>query len=129
MAVRDASAVFPSGGISAIVGPSGCGKTGLVHAIAGLLTPSSGEVLIDGHPVGGVRPRTSVIFQDYGLLPWRTVEGNAELPLTLAGFRQAERRRRVRPLLDELGLSDFRHFYPQRLSGGMKHWPPSLTSC
>ncbi len=119
-AVDGASAVFPSGGISAIVGPSGCGKTSLVHAIAGLLSPSAGEVLIDGEPVRGVRRRTAVIFQDYGLLPWRTVEGNAELPLVLAGMDKASRRRRVGPILDELGLSDFRHFHPLKLSGGMK---------
>jgi NitT/TauT family transport system ATP-binding protein len=119
-AVDGASALFPSGGISAIVGPSGCGKTSLVHAVAGLLAPSAGEVLIDGEPVRGVRRRTAVIFQDYGLLPWRTVEGNAELPLALAGMDKASRKRRVEPVLDELGLSDFRHFHPGRLSGGMK---------
>lgn len=119
-AVAGASAVFPSGGISAIVGPSGCGKTSLVHAIAGLLAPASGEALIDGQPLRGIRARTSVIFQDYGLLPWRSVEANAELPLIIAGLNREERRRRVRPLLAELGLSAFRDFYPSRLSGGMK---------
>ncbi|OHD24846.1 MAG: hypothetical protein A2Y38_18800 [Spirochaetes bacterium GWB1_59_5] len=119
-AVTGTSAVFPSGGISAIVGPSGCGKTSLVHAIAGLLVPASGEALIDGQPLRGIRDRTSVIFQDYGLLPWRSVEANAELPLIIAGLNREERRRRVRPLLAELGLSAFRDFYPSRLSGGMK---------
>jgi len=119
-AVAGACAVFPSGGISAIVGPSGCGKTSLVHAVAGLLAPASGEVLVDGQPVHGIRARTSVIFQDYGLLPWRTVEANAELPLVIAGLRRDERRKRVRPVLEELGLSAFRDFYPSRLSGGMK---------
>jgi len=119
-AVAAASAVFPSGGISAIVGPSGCGKTSIVHAIAGLLSPSSGDVLVEGLPVRGVRPQTAVIFQDYGLLPWRTVEGNAELPLVIAKIGRTERRRRVLPVLDELGLSAFRDFYPGKLSGGMK---------
>ncbi len=119
-AVDRASALFPSGGISAIVGPSGCGKTSLVHAVAGLLGQTAGQVLIDGERVQGVRPRTAVIFQDYGLLPWRTVEGNAELPLVIAGIDKAERRARVHPILDELGLSGFSHFYPGKLSGGMK---------
>jgi len=119
-AVAGASAVFPSGGISAIVGPSGCGKTSLVHAIAGLLVPASGTALIDGQSVHGIRARTSVIFQDYGLLPWRSVEANAELPLVIAGLKREDRRKRVRPLLEELGLSAFRDFYPSRLSGGMK---------
>lgn len=119
-AVAGASAVFPAGGISAIVGPSGCGKTSIVHAVAGLLSPSSGDVLIEGLPVRGVRPQTAVIFQDYGLLPWRTVEGNAELPLVIARISRAERKRRVLPVLEELGLSAFRDFYPGKLSGGMK---------
>jgi len=73
-----------------------------------------------GEAVRGVRPRTAVIFQDYGLLPWRTVEGNAGLALQLAGAGRVERRRRVRPVLDELGLSSFKRFYPSGLSGGMK---------
>jgi len=119
-AVADASAVFPSGGVSAIVGPSGCGKTSLVHAVAGLLKPDSGVALIAGEPVRGVRSKTAVIFQDYGLLPWRSVEGNAELPLVIAGLGRSERRARVLPILAELGLSEFRDFYPSRLSGGMK---------
>jgi NitT/TauT family transport system ATP-binding protein len=119
-AVSGSSATFATGGISAIVGPSGCGKTSIVHAIAGLLSPSSGEVLVEGEPVRGVRRRTAVIFQDYGLLPWLTVEGNAALPLALDGVGRSERRRRVRPVLDELGLSAFGRFYPSGLSGGMK---------
>jgi len=119
-AVSSASATLSSGGISAIVGPSGCGKTSLVHAMAGLFQPVAGEVLIDGKTVVGIRSRTAVIFQDYGLLPWRTVEGNAELPLVIAGMEKTERKRRVHPILDELGLSQFSHFYPGRLSGGMK---------
>lgn len=120
LAVSDANAVFQSGGISAIVGPSGCGKTSLVHAVAGLLAPSAGGAFIHGQAVRGIRPNTAVIFQDYGLLPWRTVEGNAELPLVLARMSRQERRARVLPILDELGLSAFRHFYPSGLSGGMK---------
>lgn len=119
-AASEIDVAFASGAISAIVGPSGCGKTSLVHAMAGLLRPACGAVAIDGMPVLGVRPRTSVIFQDYGLLPWRTVEQNAELPLTLAGVGRAERRRRVAPLLEEFGLSDFADLYPHSLSGGMK---------
>jgi len=124
-AVSNISCQLRTAAISAIVGPSGCGKTSIIQAIAGLLVPASGDISIDGIPVQGVRPRTAVIFQDFGLLPWRTVEGNVELPLVLAGVRRAgtrraERRRRVDPVLDELGLSAFRGFYPAGLSGGMK---------
>lgn len=119
-AVSDISCQLRTAAISAMVGPSGCGKTSIIQAIAGLLVPASGDISIDGTAVVGVRPRTAVIFQDFGLLPWRTVEGNAELPLVLAGMSRAERRRRVDPVLDELGLSSFRGFYPAGLSGGMK---------
>ncbi|HUW71271.1 MAG TPA: ATP-binding cassette domain-containing protein [bacterium] len=119
-AVADITCQFRTAAISAIVGPSGCGKTSIVQAIAGLLAPSTGDISIEGMPVRGVRPRTAVIFQDFGLLPWRTVEGNAELPLVIAGIRRSERRRRVDPVLRELGLSAFRSFFPAGLSGGMK---------
>lgn len=119
-AVSDINCQFRTEAISAIVGPSGCGKTSIIQMIAGLRPPSAGEISIEGMPVHGVRPRTAVIFQDFGLLPWRTVEGNAELPLVLAGIKRAERRRRVDPVLRELGLSAFRGFFPAGLSGGMK---------
>jgi NitT/TauT family transport system ATP-binding protein len=113
-------ALFPEGGISAIVGASGCGKTSLIHAAAGLLSPAAGEVLIHGQAVRGVRPRTAVIFQDFNLLPWRTVEANVELPLQIAGIARAARRRRAASILDELGLLSFSALYPDQLSGGMK---------
>ncbi len=119
-AVEGIRALFPPGGLAAIVGPSGCGKTSLILAAAGLLAPESGEVRADGEPLTGVRGRTAVIFQDYGLLPWYTVERNAELPLRIRGISRAERAERVRPILREFGLDGFRHFYPGRLSGGMK---------
>ncbi len=119
-AVEGASALFPEGGISAIVGPSGCGKTSLVHAMAGLRAPDAGELLVDGQPLRGVRKGSSVIFQDFGLLPWRTVEANAELGLAIQGLPAAKRRALTAPVLDELGLSPFAKFYPGRLSGGMK---------
>lgn len=111
---------FSRGTVGAIVGPSGCGKTSLVQVMAGLLKPADGSVSIDGKKLGGLRSRTAVIFQDYGLLPWKTVEQNAELPLRVRGIERSERWQIVEPILAELGLSDFRHFYPNRLSGGMK---------
>lgn len=119
-AVSGIDCEFRTSAISAIVGPSGCGKTSMVQAIAGLLSPSAGEISIDGTVVSGVRPHTAVIFQDFGLLPWRTVQGNAELPLLLARVGRVERRRRVESVLRELGLADFSGFYPAGLSGGMK---------
>ncbi len=119
-AVEDVSILFARGGIHAIIGPSGSGKTSLVQAMAGLFVPQAGTIRIDGSPLSGIRPRTAVIFQDFGLLPWKTVIANAELPLLLRGMDRRERRRRVMPILEELGLESFLELYPVRLSGGMQ---------
>jgi len=119
-AVADVDADFPAGAIGAIIGPSGCGKTSLVRAMAGLVLPSAGRILVDGRELAGVRERTAVIFQDYGLLPWKTVSANVELPLLLRGVSARERRERAGSLVEELGLGPFARFYPARLSGGMR---------
>jgi len=111
---------FPRGAIGAIVGPSGCGKTSLVRVVAGLRRPDSGRVLVEGHELSGTREGTAVIFQDFGLLPWKTVEANVELPLLLKGVGARERRARAAPILAELGLEGFGSFFPSRLSGGMR---------
>jgi NitT/TauT family transport system permease protein len=107
------SAVFEEGKITAIIGPSGCGKTTLLRLIAGLLSPQRGNILMQ-------RPRIGFIFQDFGLLPWLTVERNAGLGLEALGAPSDERRRRVSDILEELGLSTWRKAYPVRLSGGMQ---------
>ncbi|SLM17588.1 taurine transporter subunit; ATP-binding component of ABC superfamily (modular protein) [uncultured spirochete] len=107
------SATFEEGRITAVIGPSGCGKTTLLRLIAGLLSPQSGNILMQ-------RPRIGFIFQDFGLLPWLTVERNAGLGLEALGIPADERRRRVSDILEELGLSKWRKAYPVRLSGGMQ---------
>jgi NitT/TauT family transport system ATP-binding protein len=119
-ALDNFSASFPAGTISAIVGASGCGKTSLIRLAAGLLRPSSGEIFVQGERLRGARKDTSVIFQDYGLLPWKTARDNAELPLRLAGKPRRLRRERVGALLEEFGLARFENLYPASLSGGMK---------
>jgi NitT/TauT family transport system ATP-binding protein len=114
------TARFERGKISTVIGPSGCGKTSLIHAIAGLLTPSSGGIFIDGRARRGIRKNTGVIFQHFGLLPWKTVEANVELPLKIMKVKKAGRRGRSEKLLREFGLAEFRSLYPHKLSGGMK---------
>lgn len=129
-AFADVDAELPRGAIVAFVGPSGCGKTSVVRVVAGLREPTAGRLRFGdgrsgghgggGSGSGGTRARTAVIFQDFGLLPWKTVAANVELPLLLAGLRARERRARAAPLIAELGLADFSRFFPVRLSGGMR---------
>jgi len=114
------NARFEQGKFSAVIGPSGCGKTSLIKIMAGLLVPNEGDVLVDSNPLRGVRRQTAVIFQDYGLLPWKTVRANAELPLRIRGAIDNDGRQKIRSLLEEFGLAAFANCYPRQLSGGMK---------
>jgi NitT/TauT family transport system ATP-binding protein len=119
----DLNAEFTAGKISAIIGPSGCGKTTLIKILAGLIHPEHGEVLVNDDPVYGTRKKTAVIFQDFGLLPWKTVRANAELPLCLRGARRRTQRdayTEVDSLLEQFGLAAFAKYYPAQLSGGMQ---------
>ena len=101
-----------------LLGPSGCGKSTLLSAMAGFLTPTSGEIKIDGEAVRGPDPRRIFVFQERGVFPWLTVEGNVEFGLFK--LPRAERDRRVRHYIAMVGLQGFEHAYPQELSGGMK---------
>lgn len=103
-----------------LLGPSGCGKTTLLNLLAGYDRPSSGEILIDGVPVVKPHPRRITIFQEYALLPWRTVLGNVEFGLELAGVPRAARRRTAGELIRLVGLEGFEGRMPWELSGGMR---------
>jgi NitT/TauT family transport system ATP-binding protein len=103
-----------------IVGPSGCGKTTLVRILAGLLAPDRGDILLNGRPITAPGPDRSVVFQDIGLLPWRTALQNVEFPLESLSLPTAERRERAARFLRLVGLGGFERFYPHELSGGMK---------
>jgi NitT/TauT family transport system ATP-binding protein len=115
--------MFEQGNFSVIIGPSGCGKTSLIKIMAGLLVPNEGEIFIDLYNLKGVSRQTAVIFQDYGLLPWKTVMANAELPMRIGSVKfgiNRDSKQKVRSLLEEFGLASFANYYPQQLSGGMK---------
>jgi ABC-type nitrate/sulfonate/bicarbonate transport system ATPase subunit len=101
-----------------IVGPSGCGKSTLLSAIGGFLSPTSGEIRIDGQPVSGPDPRRIFVFQERGVFPWLTVEGNIEFGLFK--LSRAERQRRIAHYIEMVGLGGFEKAYPAELSGGMK---------
>jgi NitT/TauT family transport system ATP-binding protein len=103
-----------------IVGPSGCGKTTLLRCMAGLLDPSDGRVLLDGKPITEPSPSVAMVFQHFGLFPWKTVYENVGYGLKLRGVPRGEWRRRLQPQLDLVGLTGFESAYPYQLSGGMQ---------
>src|SRR5438067_9556863 len=103
----------------AVLGPSGCGKSTLLNLIAGLLAPSEGAIWLDGELPPG-RAATAMVFQEFALFPWRTVQANVEFGLEEMGVAAAERARRARHHLDMTGLAGFETKYPHELSGGMR---------
>ena len=103
-----------------IVGPSGCGKSTLLKIIAGLDSPSSGEVRLRGDTVHGPHSNISMVFQAFGLFPWRTVLENVEYGLEMRKTPKNERRNIARHYLEMVGLDGYEHMYPKQLSGGMK---------
>ncbi len=121
-AVRDLTFDLRDGELACLVGPSGCGKTTLLKCISGLLTPTSGEVLLAGSAVTGPPKGMAVVFQEYGrsLFPWMTVRDNVELPLKNAHMGARERRELTERSLHEVGLDHAGKQYPWQLSGGMQ---------
>jgi NitT/TauT family transport system ATP-binding protein len=103
-----------------ILGPSGCGKTTLLNIVAGFERASSGDLRLDDVPIRGPGPDRGVVFQEYALFPWLTVEQNIEFGLRERRVRKAERRARVHHLIASVGLAGFEKRYPQELSGGMR---------
>jgi len=106
--------------ILCIVGPSGCGKTTLLRAIAGLTDLSAGELRVFDRPVVGPPEGVAMVFQHFGLLPWKTVYQNAAFGLAMAGASSVHIAERVRHYLDLVGLAGFERHYPYQLSGGMQ---------
>lgn len=101
-----------------LLGPSGCGKSTMLNIIAGFLKQTAGTVIIDDKPVEGPDPRRIFVFQERGIFPWLTVEGN--IAFGLKKLVRKERERRVAHYIDLVGLRGFERAYPQELSGGMK---------
>jgi ABC-type proline/glycine betaine transport system ATPase subunit len=133
--VRNASKLFLDGAVIAfrqltldvrnqeilcIVGPSGCGKTTFLRCIAGLIDLSSGDLAVFGKKVVGPPPGVAMVFQHFGLLPWKTVYQNAAFGLAMAGAPAPVIKERVRHYLDLVGLTGFEQQYPYQLSGGMQ---------
>ncbi len=104
----------------AIIGPSGCGKSSLLHLLAGLQNPISGQVLYNGQLLQKPHGEISVILQEYGLFPWKTVEQNVALPLVLQKKSKEEIKPRVAEMLRQLQLEEHAKKFPAQLSGGQR---------
>jgi NitT/TauT family transport system ATP-binding protein len=104
----------------AVIGPSGCGKSTLLSIAGGLLRPSEGRVVLSGMPPADSLNPFTYVFQDFALLPWRTVRGNVSLPLEEHKLAAGERQRRVDAALTTTRLADFADALPRQLSGGMR---------
>ncbi|MFL6676462.1 MAG: ABC transporter ATP-binding protein [Massilia sp.] len=120
VALKDIDLDIPGGQFTCLLGPSGCGKSTLLNAVAGFAPPTSGTIAADGRPVAGPGPERGMVFQEYALFPWMTVEQNIGFGLEIKGMKRPEIARRVGDLLQMLSLSDFRQRYPKDLSGGMR---------
>ena len=118
--LEDITMVIPDGEFVCIVGPSGCGKSTLLRIMMGLTPPSSGTVLYQGVPLTGVNLKAAIVFQSFALLPWLTVQANAELGLRARNVPEEEARRRAAFYLDKVGLDGYEEAYPRELSGGMR---------
>jgi NitT/TauT family transport system ATP-binding protein len=123
-AVQDFTLDIAPGEFLVIVGPSGCGKTTVLNLLAGLDQPTEGAVAIDGRVITGPGPDRGVMFQDYALFPWHTVQGNVEFGLRYGpagdGLDRAARDARVQSTLELVGLAGAAAKYPHQLSGGMR---------
>ena len=108
------------GEVLAILGPSGCGKSTLLRTMVGLIQHAKGEVLAHGRPMVGIHPGVSIVFQNFALFPWLTVQDNVRLALNGLGLSDADGAERVKRCIDVVGLDGFENAYPKELSGGMK---------
>jgi NitT/TauT family transport system ATP-binding protein len=120
-AMLETSLDIHRGELLCLIGPSGCGKSTLLNVIGGLLTPTSGQVLVGDTEVRGPLPQEiAYVFQENALFPWSTVIENVNLGMMFQGVPKAEREPRARKSLAAVGLSDFANHYPGQLSGGMR---------
>jgi len=103
-----------------LLGASGCGKTTLLRIVAGLTLADTGEIKVEGRPVRGPGQDRSLVFQNYGLLPWRTVMGNVEFGLEMRGVAKGKRRAVSQSHIDRVGLTGYEKHYPHQISGGMQ---------
>jgi NitT/TauT family transport system ATP-binding protein len=120
VALDDINLSIAAGEFICLLGPSGCGKSTLLNAVAGFSLPTTGTILVDGKPVQQPGPDRGMVFQEYALFPWMTVEKNIAFGLEIQKQSKAQITVKVDELLKMLNLHDFRDRYPKDLSGGMR---------
>ncbi len=121
VALQNVSMAVAKGEFVTVVGPSGCGKSTLLYMIVGLIQPSRGRILIDGQAVTNPNPRCGIVFQEFRILPWRTVIQNVMLGFELQNhIPPRERRQIAQRYVEMMGLQGFENHLPKELSGGMK---------
>jgi len=117
---RDISLEVGEREVLTVIGPSGCGKTTLLRCLDGLIPLDAGEITIEGEHVTSPRPGVAVVFQHFGLFPWKTVFDNVAYGLKLNGASRAAIQERAPEFIKLVGLSGFEHYYPYQISGGMQ---------
>lgn len=117
---RDINLEVGEAEVLAIIGPSGCGKTTLLRCIDGLIPLTEGDIRVEGEQVAAPREGVAMVFQHFGLFPWKTVFHNVAYGLKLAGASGAEIQETVPKFITLVGLSGFEHYYPYQISGGMQ---------
>lgn len=121
-ALRDITLTVNRGEFVCLLGPSGCGKTTFINAISGIVLPWEGSMEVDGKPVTGPGPDRAMVFQDYALMPWRTVNSNVRMPFEFQnlGLSKQQIDERVKKYIELVDLKGFEKSYPYELSGGMR---------
>lgn len=114
------SVAIKNGEFTALLGPSGAGKSTTLRILAGLISPSEGEVYNGGKPLKGPNPNAAIVFQNFALYPWLTVQKNVELGLVATNLSDRERKKRVTEAIQLIGLHGYENAYPKEISGGMK---------
>lgn len=119
-ALQDISVAVRRSEFVSVIGPSGCGKSTFLRIVAGLEKPTAGHIEIDGKGVSGPGADRGMVFQEYALFPWKTVQANIEFGPYLKGVAKPERSNTALRFIDLVGLSGFENKYPHQLSGGMR---------
>ena len=122
IALKNISLDVKKGEFVVLVGPSGCGKTSFINAVAGLVEPESGDINVNGNPVKGPGPDRAMVFQDYALMPWKTVESNIRIPFEFQnlGISIEDQNKRIKDCINLVDLNGFEKSFPYELSGGMR---------